>query len=337
MARHREPGTPPRPLVVLAGLGLAAATGLAIWFLPAQATPDWSAPGPSHAARVSAAPSPPPAPSAAEPVPSGFVAFVDTARTPRLDLAQALRRTGVRWFSLGRLMAGPRGCEPTWAGGVAPGRTPFAGRVSGLRAAGGQAGLLFGGPDGREAAAACADQAALTSAYREVIGAYGASFVEFEVRDGADLPAVRRRATAVAALQREGDLLVTYTVPLGPEGLAPADLEMLRQTTAKGARVTTVNLLAAIEPQAAGEGRMRRVASSLKAAHRQVAEVFRLDSAAAWRRMALTSVLAGPDDLSALDARKLTVFAERAGMAWRSARGVPPPAQVARVLWGGGT
>ncbi|GAA2810897.1 hypothetical protein GCM10020219_098600 [Nonomuraea dietziae] len=127
MARHREPGTPPRPLVVLAGLGLAAVTGLAIWFLPAQATPDWSAPGPSHAARVSAAPSPSPAPSAAEPVPSGFVAFVDTARTPRLDLAQALRRTGVRWFSLGRLMAGPGGCEPTWAGGLAPGRTPLRG------------------------------------------------------------------------------------------------------------------------------------------------------------------------------------------------------------------
>ncbi|MEV2272274.1 glycoside hydrolase family 18 protein [Nonomuraea africana] len=333
MARHREPGTPPRPLVVLAALGLAAATGLAVWFLPAQATPDWSAAGPSPLAKVSAAPSPSPTPSA-KPVPSGFVAFVDTARTPRFHLANASRRTGVRWFSLGRLMAGPGGCAPKWGGTVDPADDPVAGRVSGLRAAGGQAGLAFGGPDGSELAAACADQAALTSAYRRVIGAFGAPFVEFEVRDSADLPAVRRRATAVTALQREGDLLVTYTVPVGPGGLAPADLRMLEESAAAGARVTTVNLLVTIEPQAAGEGRMRRVAAALRAARRQVAEIFQVDPVTAWRRLAMTAVLAGPHDLSPLDARKLRVFAERAGMAWLSSRGASPPEEVARALWG---
>ncbi|MFE3452112.1 hypothetical protein ACFXJ8_24650 [Nonomuraea sp. NPDC059194] len=333
MARHREPGTPPRPVVVLAGLGLAGVTGVAVWFLPAQATPEWSAPlSAAGPALSTASPSPTPAPSA--PGPSGYVAFVDTVQNPGFDLPETARRTGVRWFSLGRVMAGPSGCAPKWGGTLDPGRNAVANRMSGLRAAGGDAGLAFGGPVGRDLASACADQRALTSAYRKMIGAFGISFAEFEVRDGGDLPAVRRRARALADLQRDTELAVTFSVPLGPAGLAPADVEMLRQTRAAGAKLHTINLLAAIEPHTAGEGRMRRLAAAVRAAHGQLTEVFGIDAATAWRRIALTAVLAGPQDLSLLDARKLSWYATRNDLAWLSTRGATPPAEVSKALRG---
>ncbi|MEU0486655.1 hypothetical protein ABZ260_46760, partial [Streptosporangium sp. NPDC006013] len=43
--RAREPGTPPRPLVVLASIALAAGTGGAIWLLPPRAQGEWAAVG----------------------------------------------------------------------------------------------------------------------------------------------------------------------------------------------------------------------------------------------------------------------------------------------------
>lgn len=336
MARHREPGTPPRTLVVLAGLGLAGVTGVAVWFLPAQATPEWSA---SLAAarppgRAAASPSPPPTSGPAETSPSGYVAFVDTAVNPGFDLPGAARRTGVRWFSIGRVMAGPSGCAPKWGGTLDSGRNPVANRVPELRTAGGDAGLAFGGPGGRELAAACADQRALTSAYRRVIGAFGASFVEFEIRDGGDLSAVRRRARALADLRRDKDLAVTFSVLLSPSGLSPTDVEMLRQTRAAGAEIDTVNLLAAIEPHTAGEGRMRRLAAAVRAARSQLAQVLAIDAAEAWRRIALTAVLADPDSLSLLDARKLSWYSTRNDLAWLSTRGATPSAAIVRALRG---
>ncbi|MFD1933875.1 hypothetical protein ACFSKW_20645 [Nonomuraea mangrovi] len=337
MARHREPGTPPRTLVVLAGLGLAGVTGVAVWFLPAQATPEWSASlaAASPPARTAASPSPASAPSAlAVTEPSGYVAFVDTVADPGFDLPAAARRTGVRWFSLGRVMAGPSGCAPKWGGTIDLGRSSVANRLPGLRAAGGDAGLAFGGPVGRELAAACADQRALTSAYRKVIAAFGASFAEFEIRDGGDVSAVRRRAVALADLRRDKKFTVVFSVPLGPSGLAPSDVEMLRQSRAAGAAPDTVNLLAAIEPRAGGEGRMRRLAAAVRAAQGQLAGALGIDAATTWRRTALTAVLAGPDDLSLLDARKLSWYSTRNHLAWLSTRGATPPAAVLRALRG---
>ncbi|MGW5683783.1 hypothetical protein [Nonomuraea sp. NPDC003754] len=335
MARHREPGTPPRALVVLAGLVLVGVTGVAVWFLPAQATPEWPSPLTAAGPPAAAFPSTTATPSAsAAASPSGYVAFVDTAENPRFDPAEAARRTGVRWFLLGRVTAGPSGCAPRWGGTLEPGLDLVANRIPSLRAAGGQAGLAFGGPAGTELAGACVAQDALTSAYRRMIGAFGASFVEFDVRDGGDLPAVRRRARALADLQRDQDLAVIYSLPLGPAGLAPSDVEMLRQTRAAGAELGTVNLLAPIEPLTAPEGRMRRLAAAVRAAHGQVREALRIDEATAWGRIALTAVLAGSGDLGLLDARKLSLYATRHHLAWLSARGAPPSATVVRALRG---
>jgi hypothetical protein len=52
-----------------------------------------------------------------------------------------------------------------------------------------------------------------------------------------------------------------------------------------------------------------------------------------WRRIALTPVLADEGDLSERDARTLTGYAARHGLAWLSLRGVTPKPDVSRILW----
>ncbi|MEU8386377.1 hypothetical protein, partial [Streptosporangium sp. NPDC048865] len=61
--RVREPGTPPRPLVVLASIMLAAGTGAAFWLLPSRAQGEWAAlDARGGAGTTPSAPAPGPAP-----------------------------------------------------------------------------------------------------------------------------------------------------------------------------------------------------------------------------------------------------------------------------------
>lgn len=320
--------------MLLAALALATGTGAAVWFLPAGATQE--APAPTVLAMPSAVtPSASASPVASEKTigPSGYVAFVDTARYPGADLPAAARRDGVRWYTLGHLVAGGDGCAAKWNGSLDLGANPVANRIGGLRAEGADAGPVFGGPSGRELADACVELDRLTTAYRRVVSAFGSRFAEFDIRDSSGDSAVLRRARALRTLQAERPLSVSFTLPLGPAGLAPRDVALLRATREAGARVSVVNLLTSIEPRQAPEGRMRRVAAAVRLAQGQIARAHALtDPAAAWRQIAVTCVLVSPDDLGATDARKLSAFAGRHGLAWLSARGAEPAPVVAQIL-----
>ncbi|MEU8395868.1 hypothetical protein AB0C28_11805 [Nonomuraea sp. NPDC048892] len=332
MSRHkREPGTLPRPLALLGALLLATATAVAIRMLPAGAV----SPSRPPAARPPATPAPLPD-QAGEPPAGfvGFVGFVDLARQPGIDLPAESRRTGVRRYALGHLVAGGDGCSPRWSGQAGPRRSPMAGRLARLRAMGGDAAPVLGGPAGRELAATCTRPGGLSAAYRRVVGAFDAAELAFEVRDSADRAAVLRRARAIQAVQRERRLRVSFTLPLRHDGLTPGDVAMLRATRQAGAEVATVNLLAPIEPRTTRGARLGRVATAVRAAGEQIARAQGLaEPGEAWRRIALTPVLAGRDDLSELDARKLAAYAAHHGLAWLSLRGVTPEPDVSRILW----
>ncbi|GAA3025733.1 hypothetical protein [Streptosporangium longisporum] len=342
--RAREPGTPPRSLVVLASVALVAGTGTAIWLLPSGATGEWSARG-DRAAAAPPSGTPRPAASGRRPAvdreaavsrPSGFVTFVDAARDPRFDLPRAVRTDHVRWFTLGHLTAGQKGCVPTWGGLRDRDGAPVADRLGRLRAAGGKAGLAFGGPSGRELASACTDPERLAAAYRRAITAFGAAYIDFELHGPAATATVRRRARAITVLQREAaregrSLAVSFTLPVTGAGLARHDQEMLRATRAAGAEISTVNLLAPVGAPAAG-ARLRPVASAVRAAHPQVARS--LGRATAWDRIALTPVLAGHGRLTRLDARRLAAFTSRNRLAWLSTRGVALTPELTRLLTG---
>ncbi|MER6948068.1 hypothetical protein ABT294_28925 [Nonomuraea sp. NPDC000554] len=321
--RKREPGTLPPPVSFLATLTLAGATVMAISLLPARVTQE-RPPSPSPVVR-------PPVPAVQQVVPdgpSGFVGFIDTARAPGFDLPADSRRTGVRWYALGHLVAGGDGCSPVWA---KPGST--ADGIELLRDMGGDVGPVLGGPAGREPAATCTRPGALVTAYRKVADTFHASYLEIEVRDSADTATVLRRARAIHVLQRERRLRVGFTLRLRPSGLSGGDIAMLRLTREAGADLATVNLLAPIEPRSAPAGRLHRLGEAVRAARSEVGHALGLTDDEAWKRLALTAVLARPSDLSESAARELVAYADRHELAWLSLRGPAPPPAVERLLW----
>ncbi|WP_188187218.1 hypothetical protein [Nonomuraea sp. SYSU D8015] len=388
----------PRPLAILGALALTAGTGVAIRLLPAGAGSAQPPPAARHSPVIS--------PAVAAASGAAFVGFVDTARDPDFNLPAESRRTGVRHYALGHLVAGgDDGCAPKWAGALEtdaeetddlesdtdsadssdssdadtegtdadstvspepdtdgtdteesdedgsgslesdpersdpldPGENPVANRIGRLRALGGDAAPVFGGPAGKELAATCTRPGGLAAAYRRVVGAFDAASIDFEIRDGDDGATVLRRARAIRAMQRERPLRVSFTLPLRPHGLDAVDVAMLHTTHQAGAEVGTVNLLAAMEPRHSQSGRLRRLSEAVQLARYQIAQAQDLpDAAQAWHRIALTPVLAGEGDLSEVEARTLTGYAARHGLAWLSLRGVAPSRHVSRILWGTG-
>ncbi|QYC43625.1 Chitinase precursor [Nonomuraea coxensis DSM 45129] len=346
MPRHqREPGLLPRPLAILAGLALVAATAAAVRLLPpadAVATsppPEPSAPPASRAAPLARHTPALSAAMAESPLP-GFVAYVDTAADPDFDLPAAALRTGVRHYLLGHLVAGGAdGCSPAWAsvGGVLldPGVNRVANRIGRLRALGGDATPSFGGANGSDPAARCTEPRALAAAYRRVVGAFDVSAVDFELRPGESAGTASRRARALRTLQRERPLRVSLTAPLTASGLDAAGVAALRAAHQDGADVGTVNLLAELEPRTAPSGRLPRLAAAVRLAEAQIARAQSLpEPEGAWPRIALTLVLADGSELDEQDARTLSAYAVRHGLAWLSLRGADPGEEAAAVLRG---
>ncbi|MBX6382759.1 MAG: hypothetical protein IRZ07_07250, partial [Microbispora sp.] len=259
-----------------------------------------------------------------------FRGFLEAAGRPRPELLEA----GVRSFAFGHVVAGPGGCVPRWAGVEPGGASSVAARIARLRADGGEVWPAFGGPYGRELSATCRSPARLLAAYRHVVTALDPAGLDFEA-GGSDGPeAVRRRAVAIARLQREAwargrPLRVTFTLPASRRGLEPADQEMLRAAREEGAEVDSVGLLV---PIASGVSNLHDLAVAARAARLQIAEALGVPPDRAWRRMGLVPVLAAPGDLGPGEASRLAEFRARNGLGWLSLRGAGPADDVVRIL-----
>jgi len=100
------------------------------------------------------------------------------------DLVGTSRNTGARVINLG-FVIGLRGkCTAAWDGTIPVRPRPFAARVSGLRAAGGDVQISFGGQGGVDLSRACRSDAALAGEYLAAIRAYGAKRPTVPVRCG---------------------------------------------------------------------------------------------------------------------------------------------------------
>lgn len=314
-SRPRPAGTPSRALVTAAATCLVAATGAALWLLPAEPLPEWAAP---VAPPVAAAPAVAVAPKAERTVP--YVTFVDAIRAEG-GISRAPS------YLVGHVNA--TGCLPTWSGLPASAKKPL---VSSLHKTGRPVALSFGGPQGAELAATCSGPARLLRAYRSVLKAYRPESIDFEVTDSADAATTTRRAVAIQRLQEEArragsELLVTMTLPATRAGLSLADRAMLKATRAAGAEIGRVNVLVPFAP-----GRRDNLRALADAAHATNRQLTRMLDRPAWPHLGLTPVLAGPDDLTAADAKTLVAFQTRNSLGELSVRGATPAEEVSQIL-----
>ncbi|MGI5427844.1 chitinase [Streptomyces sp. CA-179760] len=228
-------------------------------------------------------------------------------------------------YNLAFVLAGGSGCTPRWDGKDALGDSAVKSRIAKLKEDGGQVRVSFGGASGKELAAACDSAPELAAAYGEALDAAGATRADFDIEGDelADSASIEVRSKAIALLQKERtDLEVSFTLPVMPSGLGKDSLTLLASANDNGVQVATVNLMT-MNYGSSFDGDMGGYAlAAAKASHTQLKKVFGTSDAAAWRGMALTSMI-GVNDVAGetftlADAAEVRSFAEDKGIGWVS-------------------
>jgi hypothetical protein len=264
--------------------------------------------------------------TATSPSPAGrFAPYVDTSLYPPLDLVSTANSTGVKDYTLAFVLAGG-GCTPKWGGVTDLNNDGVPGQIGQLRKQGGDVRVSFGGANGTELAQACPDASSLASAYGKVISTYGLSQVDFDIEGAAlgDVAANTRRAQAIAQLQKQRNLNVSFSLPALPSGLTQEGVNLLQNAKANGVRVDSVNIMAMDYGDGAApnpSGKMSQFAiDAATATQAQIKNTLGLSDAEAWHHLAVTPMIGVNDTATEVftvaDATKLAQFAASKNLAW---------------------
>ncbi|MFF4269080.1 cellulose binding domain-containing protein [Streptomyces sp. NPDC001536] len=291
---------------------------------PTQSAPPTPTPTPTPTATVTPTASPSQSTGTGTPTSAGFAPYVDTSLYPAFDLVATAEATGVKDYNLAFVTDGG-GCTPKWGGVTDLASDAVAAQIGALRAKGGDVRVSFGGAAGSELATTCSSATALATAYEKVVAAYDLTKVDFDVEGGAlpDTAANTRRAQAIAELQKDHpDLDVSFTLPVMPEGLTQAGVDLLADAKKNGVGITTVNIMA-MDYGPAYSGDMGTYAEqAATATQAQVKSVLGLSDSAAWKAVAVTPMIGVNDVTTEIfkvdDATQLVNFAKSKGLGWLS-------------------
>lgn len=275
--------------------------------------------------------------TAASTTKSWSIPYVDVTLTPSYEF-QNPQSNPAKDIALAFVVADPTApCTPTWGGAYsleqASQDLELDRRITQLRAAGGQVMISFGGAANQELAVACEDVTKLTDAYRTVVARYDAQEIDLDVEGTAiaDSASIKRRAQAVATLQKERaaakqpPLRVWITAPVATSGLTADGVAMVTATIAGGVDVTGVNAMTmdfGSADQPTGD-MLAATKSALDSTAKQLGEIYRtqgvtLDETQRWARLGATPMI-GQNDVDGEvftldDAKGLAQFATAKGL-----------------------
>lgn len=205
-------------------------------------------------------------------------------------------------------------------------------RTAQLRSQGGSVMISYGGEANTELAVDCTDPAKLRQAYLEPIQRYKAKAIDLDIEGAnlADVGANARRATAIAAVQKElvaekKPLKVWMTLPVSSHGLTAEGIAAVRAMLKAKVRLAGVNAMTM--DFGPGEGAehdmLGTIERSLDATQLQVQSLWRAaglpsSAGAAWGHVGVTPML-GVNDVTTerfttKDARELSKFVRERGI-----------------------
>jgi chitinase len=137
--------------------------------------------------------------------------------------------------------------EPSWYGRIPIEQNLYKDQIDAIRKRGGDVIVSFGGEAGKELANVIDDPIQLEAAYQKVIGQYQFTWLDFDIEgDGLAKGKLdsHRRNTALASLQKKNPgLVISYTLPVDPDGLLDSSRDLLADAVKKGVKVRSVDLM----------------------------------------------------------------------------------------------
>jgi hypothetical protein len=252
-------------------------------------------------------------------------------------LAQLSAASGAKYLTLAFLETDqPGSCTAYWNGSTttpisATAAGSFGADIAAVQAAGGNVIPSFGGytadTTGTELADSCTSVDAIAQVYESLITTYHVPRIDLDIEASSlsDTAAIQRRNEAIAeteawAAQHGKHIEFSYTLPTFPTGMPSAELAVLQNAVAEGAKISTVNILTFDYYLGTTENMLSDAESAATAVHGQLASLYPgLSSRALWEMIGVTQ-MPGIDDFGT--AETFTTAQAPAFAIWAAVKGL---------------
>lgn len=153
--------------------------------------------------------------------------------------AAVMKATGIRRVTLAFVVS-DGACQPRWDNGDPLTGAAEEAAIQGIRSAGGEPAVALGGMGGTKLGLTCTSPEALASVYQQVISAYRLPAIDLDIEDTEFYSAAaRQRIIGALAIVRQRDpgLMISVTIPTGPDGPDSAGQDLISRAAAAGVHV----------------------------------------------------------------------------------------------------
>jgi len=153
--------------------------------------------------------------------------------------AEVMKATGIRRFTLAFIVS-DGACQPVWDNGDPVDGASEEAAIGGIRSAGGQVTVSFGGNGGTKLGLTCDSPEALAGVYQQVISAYRLPAIDLDIEDTEIGSAVaRQRIIGALAIVRQRDpgLMISVTIAADSSGPESGGQALITQAAAAGLRI----------------------------------------------------------------------------------------------------
>jgi hypothetical protein len=153
--------------------------------------------------------------------------------------AEVMKTTGIRRFTLAFVVS-DGACRPVWDNGDPLTGASEEAAIGGIRSAGGEAAVAFGGMGGTKLGLTCTSAEALAGVYQQVISAYRLPAIDLDIED-TEIGSAAARQRIIGALaivrQRDPGLMISVTIAADSSGPEPGGQALITAAAAAGLRI----------------------------------------------------------------------------------------------------
>ncbi len=199
-----------------------------------------------------------------------FAPYMYLGSGDKFELTQCDDACGQKFYTIAFIIADKEN-NPAWDGHVGMDKNLYTNQIAEIRSRGGDVIISFGGEAGKELALVDQDPASLQAKYQTVIDHYQLTWLDFDIEGKAlkNAEANQRRNSVLAKLQAANPgLVISYTLPVDPEGIPGGGQKLLADAKAKGVKVHSANVMTMDYGAHFSEGKKMSdvsIASALKA------------------------------------------------------------------------
>ena len=174
-----------------------------------------------------------------------FAPYMYAGSGDNFQLTHCDDMTGQKFFTLAFIIADPSN-NPAWYGKIPMADNFYTNQITAIRSRDGDVIISFGGEGGKELALVETDNVALEAKYQSVIDHYQSTWLDFDIEGKAlsNTEANQRRNTVLAELQAKNpNLIISYTLPVDPDGIPDDAQKLLADAAKKRVKVHSANLM----------------------------------------------------------------------------------------------